>query len=59
MRTMLSAKAAKAWVGGTIAAAAFLGPVVDDGLAVSEGLGVLGAFLVAFQAVYWTTNQDT
>lgn len=57
MATMLSAKAAKAYVGGAIAALSYAVPVVDDGLAVSEALGVLLAALAGFQGVYWVTNK--
>lgn len=49
---------AKALVAGAIGAAAFLAPVVDDGLAASEGLGALVAGLTAYGAVYWTPNRD-
>lgn len=47
---------AKAIVGGAVAALAFAGPVVDDGLTVSEVLGIVLAGLVGFQGVYWTKN---
>lgn len=57
MRVMLSARAAKAYVGAAVAAIAFATPVVDDGLAASEALGIAGAALVAFQAVFWTSNS--
>lgn len=56
-RTMLSARAAKAYVAGLIAAVASAAPVVDDGVSASEVLVAAGAALVAFQAVYWTTNS--
>lgn len=58
IKTMLSMQAGKAYVAGGLAAVAFLAPVIDDGLSASEGLGALGAFLVAFQAVFWTTNDE-
>lgn len=58
-RVMLSARAAKAYVGAAIAAVAFAGPVVDDGLTASEALGIVGVALVAFQGVFWTTNAKT
>lgn len=57
LRTMASPAAAKAYVAAGIAALAFAVPVVDDGLAVSEALGILSAALVAFQGVFWTTNR--
>lgn len=47
---------AKAIVGGLVAALSFAVPVVDDGLAVSEVLGITLAALVGFQGVYWTRN---
>jgi hypothetical protein len=53
---MLSARAAKAYVGAAVAAASSLAPVVDDGLTAGESLIAVGAALVAFQAVYWTSN---
>lgn len=56
---MLSTRAAKAYVGGAIAAVSALAPVVDDGLAASELLIAAGAALVAFQAVFWTSNAKT
>ena len=48
---------AKAVVAGVIGLAAFLAPVVDDGLAPSEALGALVAGLTAYAAVYWTPNK--
>lgn len=51
-------KAAKAYVAAAIAAGSFLAPVVDDGLAASEAIGVLVAGLTAWQAVYWTPTPD-
>lgn len=53
------AKQAKAVVAGAIAAIAFATPLVDDGVTASEGLGIAGAFLVAWQAVYWIKNGGT
>jgi hypothetical protein len=50
--------AAKAYVAAAIAAGSFLAPVVDDGLAPSEGIGALLAGLVAWQAVYWLPNAE-
>lgn len=50
---------AKAIVGALVAAASFAAPVVDDGLAPSEVLGILLAALVGFQTVYWTSNTPT
>lgn len=58
VRTMLSARAAKAYTSAAVAALAFAAPVVDDGLSASESLGIISAAVVAFQAVYWTTNRD-
>ena len=49
---------AKAIVAGVIGTAAFLAPVVDDGLAASEVLGALVAGLTAYGAVYWTPNKE-
>ena len=48
--------AAKAWVAAAVAALSFAVPVVDDGIVVSEVLGILLAALVAWQGVYWTKN---
>lgn len=56
LKQMLSGRAAKAYAAGAVAAIAFATPVVDDGLLVSEVLGIVGAFLVGFQAVFWTSN---
>jgi hypothetical protein len=47
---------AKSIVAGVIAGAAFLVPVVDDGMEPSEWLGLVVAFLAAQQATYWTPN---
>lgn len=58
IRVMASGRAAKAYVAGAVAGLAFAGPVVDDGLTASETLGILGAALVAFQAVFWTSNRS-
>lgn len=57
LRTMASAKAAKAYVAAAVAALSAAVPLVDDGLTSSEVLGVIAAALVAFQTVYWTTNR--
>jgi hypothetical protein len=53
---MLSARAAKAYVAGAIAGLAAAAPAVDAGLDAGELMVAAGAFLVAFQAVYWTSN---
>lgn len=47
---------AKAIVGGLLAGLAFAIPVVDDGLTVSEILGIVAALAAGFQGVYWTSN---
>lgn len=57
-KTMLSMRAAKAYLAGLIAVVAFLAPVVDDGVAWSEALGAIGTFLVAFQGVFWLPNDS-
>lgn len=57
--TIIKSKAAKAYVAGAIAALAFAVPGVDDGFTLSEALGAVAAFLVGFQGVYWTTNEDS
>lgn len=49
---------AKAIIGAMVAGASFAIPVVDDGLAASEVLGIVVAALVAFTAV-WATPNDT
>ena len=59
LKVMLSARAAKAYVGGAVAALSYAVPVVDDGMLPSEVLGVLLAALVGFQAVYWVSNPPT
>lgn len=59
MRVMASGRAAKAYVAGAIAACAFAGPALDKGLTAAEGVGIVGAALVAFQAVFWTTNKPS
>lgn len=56
MRVMLSARAAKAYAAGVAAGLAYLGPVVDDGLAASEAVRAAGVVLAAFQLVFWTPN---
>lgn len=48
--------ALKAVIAGAAAAIAFATPVVDDGLVASEILGIVGAFIIAFNAVYWVNN---
>jgi hypothetical protein len=55
---MLSRKSTKAFVGGAVAALAFAIPVVDDGVVMSEGLGIVSAFVVGFQTVYWVRNRE-
>ena len=49
--------AAKAWVAALVAGLSFAVPVVDDGVVVSEVLGIVLAALVAWQGVYWTPNK--
>ena len=48
----------KAIVGAVIAGASAAIPLVDDGLTVSEGLGVAVAFLTALSVVYAVPNKD-
>ena len=47
----------KAIVGALVAALSYAIPVIDDGLAASEVLGIVLAAVVGFQAVYWTSND--
>lgn len=47
----------KAIVAALVAALSYAVPVVDDGLAASEVLGIVLAAVVAFEAVYWTSNR--
>lgn len=55
---MLSPKeSAKAYVAAFIAMISFAVPVVDDGLVISEILGIILAGLVAFQGTFWVTNK--
>jgi hypothetical protein len=49
----------KAVVAGLVAGLSFAVPVVDDGLAASEGLGIVLAALVGWQTVYWTKNRTS
>lgn len=48
---------AKAALAGVIAALSFAIPVVDDGLAVSEGLGIVLAGLIGLGVVYRVPNR--
>lgn len=50
-------KQAKAITAGLVAALSFAVPVVDDGLVVSEVLGITLAGLVGWQGVYWMSNR--
>lgn len=50
---------AKALVAGAIAAISFAVPVVDDGVVPSEVGGILLAFIVAWQGVYWVSNKTS
>lgn len=56
LRTMASARAAKAYVAGVIAGIGSLAPVAGDGIDGVELLAAAGVALAAFQGVYWTTN---
>ena len=56
---MTPRRAAKAYVGALVAALSYAVPVVDDGLLPSEGLGIILAALVGFQAVYWVSNPTS
>ena len=47
----------KAIVAGAVAGLSFAVPVVDDGVLPSEGLGIVLAALIGWQAVYWTSNS--
>lgn len=49
-------KQMKAIVAGLVAGLSFAVPVVDDGVLPSEGLGIVLAALIGWQAVYWTSN---
>jgi hypothetical protein len=48
--------AAKAWVAAAVAGLAVAQDAADHGFTLGECLGMAGAALVAFQAVYWTSN---
>lgn len=48
----------KAITAGIVAGLSYAIPVVDDGLSAAEGLGIVLAAVVGWQAVYWTTNTD-
>lgn len=47
----------KALTAGAIMGVAVAGPLVDDGLTQSEWLKIIGAVLLAHQAVYWVKNE--
>lgn len=51
-------RSAKAIVASAVAGLSFAIPVVDDGLAASEALGIVLAAIVGFQAVYWTPRGE-
>lgn len=57
LRTMLSARAAKAYAAAASAGLAFAIPVAGDGVQLPELLGVAAASLGAFQLTYWTANS--
>ena len=48
---------AKAILGGILAALSFAVPVVDDGLLLSEGLGIVLAGLTAYGIVFGVRNK--
>ena len=50
---------AKAIMGAVVAGLSFAVPVVDDGVLLSEALGIALAALVGFQGVYWVSNTGT
>lgn len=56
LRTMLSARAAKAYTAGAVAALASLAPVAGDGVQLDELLTAAGLAVAAFQATYWIRN---
>lgn len=47
----------KALTAGVVAGLSFAIPVVDDGVVPSEVGGILLAFVVAWQSVYWVKNK--
>lgn len=49
---------AKSLVAGLTAAVAIAVPYASDGINTQEALIILGAFLAAQQATYWTPNTD-
>lgn len=55
-RTMLSARAAKAYVAAVIAGIGSLAPVAGDGIELVELLVAAGVALAGFQATYWVSN---
>lgn len=59
VRTMLSARAAKAYAAAASAGLAFAIPVAGDGVDLPELLGIAAAALGAFQLTYWTSNAKT
>lgn len=59
IKTMFSAKAAKAIVAAVIAALSALAIASEGGFTTTELFTVAGALLVTFQAAYWTPNAKT
>lgn len=55
--TMLSGRAAKAYVAGTVAGLSAAIAVADKGFTVAEMLGIASAFVIGFQTTFWTTNK--
>jgi hypothetical protein len=56
LRTMASARAAKAYVAGAIAGIGSLAPVAGDGISGVELLIASGVTLAAFQGTFWVSN---
>lgn len=56
VKLMVSAKSSKAFVAAFLAAVAAVTIATPDGFTLAEMLTIVGAFLLTFQATYWTPN---
>lgn len=56
IKLMVSAKSSKAFVAAFLASAAAVTVAAPEGYTLPEVLTIIGAFLLTFQATYWTSN---